>query len=321
MPGLLITAAAACLALCAPAHAQQTVKRIGVIHGGGAFEASVHGMLAGLKQAGVVEGKHFVLHVRDTKGNLGEVEPAAQQLVRERVDLLFTVTTSVTIAAKKATRDIPIVFTIGSDPVRFGLVKTYAKPGDRLTGVQQQSFDLVAKRMEILRQILPGARRLIVINNPASSVTQQALANARDAARKLGFELVERRVTSIDEALALMRGLGPADADAWFQVTDSTVFNALPRLIPLARERKLAFIGSELTLVENGALVAYGGNYYEVGRAAAKYVQRILTGARPEDIPVEIYDQVQLGLNLRTANDLGITVPQPLILRADKVIR
>src|SRR5437867_2422258 len=138
----LLCAAVAGLAILQPAHTQPAkLQRIGVIHQGGAFEAAFRGMVAGLKQAGLVEGKHFVLHVRDTKGSLREVETAARQLESERVDMLFTVTTSVTIAAKKATRDIPIVFYAGGDPVRFGLVKSYAKPGDRLTGVQQPSFD------------------------------------------------------------------------------------------------------------------------------------------------------------------------------------
>ena len=302
------------------AHAQP-VKRIGVIYGGGGFEAAVQGMVTGLKQAGLVEGKHFVLHVRDTKGNVREIEPAAKQLVSERVDLLFTVTTTITLAANKATRDIPIVFAIGSDPVRFGLVKSHATPGGRLTGVQQQSFDLLAKRMDILKQILPGARRLLVIYNPDSAVSQQSLASARDAARKLGLELLERPAASVEDASTVLRGMRPREVDAWFQVTDPVVFSALPRLIPLANERRLPLIASDLSRLEHGALAVYGANYFEVGRMAAKHVRQVMAGAPPGGIPVEIYDQIQLGLNLRAAKELGITVPQPLVLRADQVIR
>ena len=314
-----------CIALLLPliAHGQPAAKlhRIGVIHQGGVFDAAMRGMVDGLRQAGLVEGRHFVLHVRDTKGNLREVDAAAKQLVSERVDLLFTVTTSVTAEAKKATRDIPIVFYVGTDPVRFGLVKSYAKPGDRLTGVHQQSFDLVAKRMDILKQILPHARRLCVLYNPQNPVTQQSIANARDVARKLGMDLLERPIGSVDEALNVLGGLGSTDADACFQVIDSTVFSAMPRIIARARERKLPFSGIDLSFVQDGALMAYGVDYFDVGRFASRHVQRILAGARPQDIPVEIYDKVQLGLNLRVASELGITVPQPLILRADQVIR
>jgi len=314
-----------CIALLLPLIAQgQTaakLHRIGVIHQGGVFDAAMRGMVEGLKQAGLVEGKHFVLHVRDTGGKLREVAPAAHQLVSERVDLLFTVTTSVTIEAKKATRDIPIVFYIGADPVRYGLVKSYANPGDRLTGVQQLSFDLVAKRMDILKQVLPGARRLCVLYNPESQITQQSVATARDVARKLRVELLEHPVASVEEALNTVRGFRAGDVAACFQVIDATVFSAMPRIIALARERKIPFSGVDLSFVKDGALMAYGVDYFDVGRFASRHVQRILAGARPQDIPVEIYDKVQLGLNLRVASELGITVPQPLILRADQVIR
>lgn len=312
-----------CLLLTSFAHAQPVAKiqRIGVIHEGGPYEAVLQGMLAGLTDAGLVEGKHFLLHVRDTKGSLRDVEGAAKQLISERVDLLFTVTTSVTIAAKKATRDIPIIFYAGSDPVRFGLVKSYGKPGDRLTGVHQPSFDLVPKRLEILKQILPHARRVISFYNPDNALATKSLAEARDAAARLGLEIVERPVRSVEDVVAGVRGLRAGDVDAYFQVNDATVFSATPRIVDLARERKLPLMVNDLNTLQAGVLAAYGVNYFEVGRFAAKHVQRVLSGAKPQDLPVEIYDKVQLGLNLRVARELGITVPQPLILRADHVIR
>jgi putative ABC transport system substrate-binding protein len=319
----VMAAAVLCFGVSLPAQAQATLKRIGVIHPGGAsFEAAVQGMVTGLKQYGLVEGKHFILHVRDTRAGSPAIETAAKQLVSERVDVLFTVSTSVTIAAKNATRDIPIVFYVGGDPVRFGLVKSYAQPGDRLTGVQQRSVDLVAKRMDILKQILPSARRVVVFYNPQSGpVTVQSVANARDAARKLDVELVERPVGSVEEVVNLARGLHSGDADACFQVNDAMLFRAIPQIIAVMRERKLPFSGNNLSFIQEGALVAYGVNYFEVGQFAAKHMQRVLAGARPQDLPVETYDKVQLGLNLRVAQELGITVPQPIILRADQVIR
>src|SRR3989442_3252760 len=200
MQGLaLLCAAVACLAVSHPAHAQPAkLQRIGVVHEGGPYEATVQGMLAGLKQSGLIEGKHFLLHVRDTKGSLRDVEGAVNQLMSERVDLLFTVSTSVTLAAKKATRGIPIVFYAGADPVRFGLVKTFAKPGDRLTGVHQPSFDLAPKRLDILKQLLPSARRVITFYEAGSSIATQSLVEARDEAGKIGLELLERAIRSVD---------------------------------------------------------------------------------------------------------------------------
>jgi len=317
-----ICVAFSCLLLAPLAHAQPAkLQRIGVIHEGGPYEATVQGMVAGLKQAGLVEGKHFLLHVRDLKGSLRDIEGVAKQLVSERVDLLFTVTTSVTLAAKKATRDIPIVFYAGSDPVRVGLVKSYAKPGDRLTGVHQPAVDLVPKRLDILKQLLPGARRVVTFYNVENPISAQSLAEARGVAARLGIELIERPVRSVDDVVAGVRALRAGEADAYFQTTDVTVFVATPRIIDLARERRLPMLIGDLNSLQNGVLAAYGVNYFEVGRFAAKHVQRVLLGAKPQDLPVEIYDQVQLGLNLRVARELGITVPQPLILRADLVIR
>src|SRR2546423_12562027 len=149
----LLCGSLACALTSQPAHAQPVkLQRIGVIHPGGSYEAVLDGMRAGLKDAGLADGKHFILHVRNIKGSLREAEDGAKQLVAERVDLLFTITTSVSVAAKTATRDIPIVFYAGNDPVRLGLVESFAKPGGRVTGVHHLSTDLMPKRLEALRR-------------------------------------------------------------------------------------------------------------------------------------------------------------------------
>lgn len=305
----------------AQAQAPTSPKRIGVIHEGGPYEALLQGMLAGLNDAGLIEGKHFIVHVRNTRGSLQQVDAAAKQLVRERVDLLFTITSSVTLAAKQATRDIPIVFYAGSDPIRFGLVKSYAKPGDRLTGVHHPGFDLTPKRLDILRQMLPKARRLITFYDGGNSISAQSIIQARAVAGKMGFELIEHPVASSDQIVNGIRALRIGDADAYFQITDLLSASVMPLLIDPARERRLPMMVGDLNFVDKGVLAAYGVNYFDIGRFAAKHVQRVLSGAKPQDLPVEIYDKVQLGLNLRVARELGITVPQALILRADQVIR
>ena len=321
MSRLLVICVAIAWVLVAPFAHAQSPKRIGVIHEGGAYESVLQGLVAGLKDAGTVEGKDFVLHVRDTKGDVRQVDAAAKQLIRERVDFLFTVSTSVTIAAKRATRDIPIVFYAGSDPVRFGLVKSFSRPGDRLTGVHQPSFELTPKRIDLLRQILPKAKHLLAFYDRNSKLAEQSVAEALGTAAKFGLQLDARPVIAVDEILNGMRALKVGEVDAYFGVTDAMAFSVTPEIIRLARERKLPVVGNDLNNLQIGVLLAYGVNYFDVGRFAAKHVQQVMRGVKPQDLPVEIYDGVQLGLNLRVAKELGVTVPQPLILRADQVIR
>jgi putative ABC transport system substrate-binding protein len=304
-------------------HAQPATKlhRIGVIYEGGPWEAVVHGMVAGLKESGLVEGKNFVLHLRNTKGSLRDVESAAKELMSERVDLFFTVATSVTVATKKATRDVPIVFHAGSDPVRYGLVKSYAEPGDRLTGVVHPAADFFGKRLDMLKQILPNARRVITFHHADSQIAIESLRRARDVAGKLELEIIERPIRSIDEVVAGVRALRVGEVDAYTHGTDAMVISATSRIIDLARERKLPLIVDDVNAIHTGVLAAYGVNYFDIGRLAAKHVQRVLSGTRPQDLPVMAYDKVELALNLRVARELGITVPQSVLLRADQIIR
>ncbi len=312
----------ACVAPLSHAQSPAKLQRIGVIHGGGHYQLFVDGLRGGLKDAGLVEGKHFVFHVRNAKGSPKEVDVVAKELESEQIDLLVTFTTSVTVRAKRATRSVPIVFYAGVDPVRAGLVKSFAKPGDRATGVHNPSTDLVPKRVEVLRRILPKARRVLAFYSPElEASTSNSLALARQAAAKVGIQLMERRVASADDLIAQVSAIRPGDADALLSVGDTLVTSALVPVIRVARERKLPVIAHELHLVESGAVAAYGADYVDLGRALAKPVRLVLGGTAPQDIPVEIYDKVQLALNLRVAKELGITIPQPVILRADQVIR
>jgi putative tryptophan/tyrosine transport system substrate-binding protein len=308
-------------AIAAEAQPGAKLHRIGVIYAGGPYEAVLQGMRAGLVESGLAEGKHFVLHVRDTKGRRRDIEGVAKQLVSERVDVLFTITTSVSLGAKAATRDVPIVFYAGNDPVRAGLVESFAKPGGRLTGVHHLATGLVPKRLEILRQALPKARRVIVFYDPDNSTARDSMALAREAAAKLRIELVERRIASVEEVIAGVRELQPGEVDAYFLVGDAMVTSATPAIMDLARERRLPLIVQDLKLVEAGALAGYGADYFDVGRMAAKHVRLVLAGSRPQDLAVEMYDKVQLALNLRVARDLGLSIPESVIVRADHVIR
>jgi len=196
------------LALCAFAQAQQAkVYRIGVITSGGGWYATIDGLRAGLKELGVQEGKQFALTIRDTKGDARAAEAAAKVFEQEKVDLIFTTQTSVSIAAKRATRDISIVFCAGADPIDLGLVDSFAKPGGRLTGVYEPGTDLTAKRLESLKEILPKLRRIVTFYVPRNPVAIESSKLARDFAQRLGVEFVERHIASVEELQAGLRAL------------------------------------------------------------------------------------------------------------------
>jgi putative tryptophan/tyrosine transport system substrate-binding protein len=315
----------ALVALPLLAHAQPVPKlhRIGIIYQGGAYESMVEGLRVGLREARLVEGRNYVLHMRLARsGSAGDVEQVAKQLEAERVDMIFSITTTISLRTKQATREVPIVFYAGNDPVRVGLVKSFAKPGDRLTGVHHVSTALTAKRLEVLQRVLPGARRVACFyHRTITPTTRDSLEVGRQAAKKLGLELVEREFDSLEDLLAQLRALRPGEVDAFFSVGDPLVTAVTAQIVPIARARKIPLVMADQRAVDLGALAAYGHNFLEVGRLAARPVRLVLEGTKPQDIPVELYDRVQLALNLQVARDLGITIAEPVILRADRVIR
>jgi len=298
----------------------QKPYRIGVIHEGGSYNSTVAGLTDGLRGLGLEPGKDVLLEIRDVQGNRAAVGDAAGGLERTKVDLLCTISTSVTIAAMGATKEVPIIFDIGTDAVADGLVESPARPGGRLTGVQSLSADLIAKRLEILKEILPNLRRVVVFYDPNYAAGIQSIKLARDAARKLKIEIAERTVASVGEFKQAFTALAPKDADAFFTMSDAMVLSQSRFIIDSARAKKLPTMFSDPGLVTQGALVGFGVSRYEQGRLMAKYVQRVLTGARPKDLPVETFSRYELGVNLQTARALGITIPQSVLFRADKVI-
>jgi len=312
----------ALIAMTLVAEAQQDrVYRVGVILQGGSYSATIDGLRDGLKELGLEERKQVVLDVRDAKGDLKSVEAAARSLEGEKVDLIYAIATSVTLAAKRATKSVPIVFYAGTDPVAVGLVESFRKPGGRLTGIHGQLTDLTAKRLELLKEMIPKLHRVVTFYSPDNPAAQQSVKIAREAARRLKVELVERPVASVEELRAGLHALRPGEADALFYVSDAMV-SSQPELIIDATAAKnlptmLAYQGS----VAMGALASYGESYYALGRRSAKHVQRILLGADPGDLPVEQLDRPQFVINLKTAKALGLTIPPSVLIRADEVIR
>ena len=300
---------------------QAKVYRVGVIHQGGPYKAVVDGLRDGLRQSGYEEGKQIHLEIRDTKSDLKLVEEAAKTFERERFNLIYAVTTLVATTVKNVTSNIPIVFAVGSDPVGSGLVQSFGKPGGRLTGVQYSTTDLTGKRLEILKEILPKLSRVVTFYNPSNRMAMEAATLARQAGQQLGVQLFERHVTSVEELRQRLGALKAREADAYFYTTDGMVTSQAQLVIDMATSKKLPTMFPEQGFVAMGGLASYGQNFYEIGWLSAKYVQKVLTGAPPGDLRVETVDKFELVINLKTAKQIGLTIPPNVLARAEKVIK
>jgi putative ABC transport system substrate-binding protein len=294
---------------------------VGVIHQGGPYKAVVDGFRDGLRQLGYEEGKHILLDIRDTKGDLKAVEEAARVFDKERFNLVYAVTTSVASSVRDVTSHVPIVFSVGSDPVGSGLVQSFAKPVGRLTGVQYSTTDLTGKRLEILKEVLLKLGRVVTVYNPTNRSAIEAAALAREAGRNLGIQLVERHATSVEELRQRLGALKAMEVDAYFYTSDAMVNSQAQLVIEMAMSKRLPTMFSEQSLVAMGGLASYGQNFHEVGRLSAKYVQKVITGAHPRDLRVETVDKYELIINLKTAKQIGLTIPPNVLARADRVSR
>lgn len=305
-----------------PARAQQQkVYRIGVLFPGGPLSQAIDGLRDGLKELELEEGKQFTLTILDTKSDAKTAGDAAKGFEREKFNLIYALATAVIAAAKDSTANIPIVFCIGSDPVTGKLVDSFAKPGGRLTGIHFLVRDLTAKRLEILKEILPKLGRVLTFYDPDNRVAVEGATLAREEAKRLGLKLIERHVATIEDLRKGLQALKAGETDAYFFIPDTMVVGQAQLIINTANAKKLPTMFQEQSLVAKGGLASYGQNYYEIGRLSARYVQRVLSGAHPKDLKIETIDNVELVINLKTAKELGLTIPPNVLARANKVIR
>jgi putative tryptophan/tyrosine transport system substrate-binding protein len=306
--------AALCVAPLAARAADARLYRIGVVYRGGPYAAAIDGLRDGLKDLGFAEGKQFVFHVRAVSSDLKGVEAATRALEMERVDVIYSVGTTTTLAVKRAAHNVPIVFYAGADPVALGLIANYRQPGGRLTGIYSRFSDLTAKRLELLS-------RAITFYNPDNPVAMRSITMAREAGRRLNVELIERKVASVEELRRALDAMRPGEADALFYAADGMVISQADMVIAAANAIKLPIMLSEQTSVAKGALASYAVSYYACGRLAAKDVQRIVQGANPGELPIEQIDTPYFVVNLKSAAALGLAIPQSVLARADEIIR
>jgi putative ABC transport system substrate-binding protein len=299
------------------------VPRIGVLTGTSSEGSPVYALRQGLRELGYVEGQNIVIEWRWADGRIEQLPDLAAELVRLKVDVIVTNSTPAARAAKNATRTIPIVLGLAGDPVRTGLVASLARPGGNVTGLSGMAAELAGKRLELLREILPTTARVAVLLNPGNPYPYHAVSwsEAQNAARVLGLELRSlevRAAPDLDRALSTVTSWR---AQAVWMFGDPELDQYLRRILNFAARRRLPTLFDARLYAEAGGLVAYGVSYSERLRRAAVFVDKILKGAKPADLPVEQPTKFELIINLKTAKALGLTIPQSVLVRADEVIK
>src|SRR5688572_18201736 len=296
--------------------------RIGIL---GATRAedlpSLDGLRRGLHERGYVEGQNLAVEYRWAEGRFERLPQLAAELVTLKPAVIVALVTQASLAAREATSSIPIVMVAVGDPIGSGLVTSLGRPGGNVTGNSSASVEVAGKSVEILKEIAGDRRRVAILWNPANSVFQsQMLKEAEAASRRLGLQahvVAARNTSEIDTAFQAM---SRARAEAVAILSDPIFVRERQRIAALAAKGRLPSIGGIREYADAGGLVGYGPNFYELYRGAAAYVERILKGAKPAELPVEQPTRFELTVNLKTAKALGITIPPALLLRADQLI-
>jgi putative ABC transport system substrate-binding protein len=329
--GLLVTLVLALLVTPLRADTQQSTKvyRVGRLNAGSPPEVSPLGQRTaeafrqGLRELGYVEGRNLVLTWRFAEGRLERLSELAAELVRLPVDVpVVSGGDPVIRAAQQATQTIPIVFAGASDPVGRGFVASLAHPGGNLTGLNTFSLELVGKRLELLKALVPTVTRLAILANPAHSGTARTMREVQASAHALGVQPHVIEVRSPDELESAFAAMTRADMDALLVLTDPSTFEPhMSAIVALAQRSRLPTMYPWRAYVEAGGLMVYGASLLDIHRRAAIYVDKILKGAKPADLPVEQPMTFELVINMKTAEALGLTIPPALLFQADEVIR
>ncbi len=319
----LIGGAAAAWPLAARAQ-QQAVPVIGFLHPQSvdAFREPLRGFRQGLKEAGFVEGENVAIEYRFADNQISQLPELAADLVRRRVAVIVTAGgPSAALAAKSATAVIPIVFTIGDDPVRLGLVTTLARPSGNVTGTSFLVTELAAKRLELLRQMVPAVTHVAVLVNPAeASNTEATLKDVETAARSVGIKITALRASTSDQINAALATFERERPAAIFIAPDAFFTGRRVQLALVGMLHRLPMIHSLRSFVEAGGLMSYGTSLTDAYRQTGSYTGRILKGAKPADLPIARSTKLELVINAETARLLGLTIPASLLAIADEVI-
>ncbi len=315
--GVIVGLVAGLLCASAAQESPQPARahRIGILTLSGGRQLREH-----LRDLGYIEGRNVVFEIRDSKGRADVVDELASELVRAKVDVIVASNPAFVFGARRATTTIPIVMVHTPDPVELGLVASLAHPGGNITGTTSLSVSLSIKQLELLKEAVPKAARIAVLWNPDNPWHPITVKGLRQERRSLGVQLQMLPVRSPDEFAGAFRAMTRDRAQAVLVLADPMTFVHRRRLADLAAKHRLPLMGSLREYADAGGLMAYWADGDELLRRAAGYVDKILKGAKPADLPIEQPTRYELVVNRRTAGALGLTLPQSLLLRADQVV-
>jgi putative tryptophan/tyrosine transport system substrate-binding protein len=311
--------------LCSSALAQQRAKipRIGFLTAGSlsAISVRVEAFRQGLRQLGYVEGKNIVIEWRSIKGKADRLPGLAAELVRLKVDVIVTAGPQATYTAKQATATIPIVMTFDSDPVGSGSIASLARPGGNITGLSTLAPEISGKQLEFLKEIVPRLSRVAVLGSSTTPGNTQALKEVELAAGAFGVKVQYLDVRDPKDIATAFRAAGKGRADSIIVLAGSVFNSHRTQIAELAVKSRLPAIYFRSEFVEDGGLMSYATDITDLDRRAATYVDKILKGAKPADLPVEQPKKFEFIVNLKAAKQIGLTIPPNVLVRADRVIR
>ncbi|SRR6266851_936634 len=274
----------------------------------------------GLKDLGYIEGVNLLIDQRDAHGSSEDMVALCRDMVAQGAEVIVAGSTPAALAAQRATTTVPIVMRAAADPVAARLVESLARPGGNITGVTSQAADLSAKRLQILQELLPHLRRVAVLWEPTATASRESMGETEAAARALGIQIEGIGIRGPDDLTEAFRSIVMGGFDAIDVLASPLVTGNRERILDFAREARMPGIYQERPFAEAGGLISYGPNFEQLFRRLAYYVDRILRGTKPADLPVEQPTKFELVINLQTAKALGLAVPQSLLARADEVI-
>jgi putative tryptophan/tyrosine transport system substrate-binding protein len=317
---LLLPLALVVLLVCSSWAQSPAPRRLAVLTPGGDFGAVLEGLREGLAQLGYAEGGQVTFIIEDTKMETLDPVKAAMRLLATKPDLLLTVATSHTAAAKQATGNVPIVFTVLAEPVQSGFVASFASSKNNLTGVSNSMAILTGKRLDLLREMVPGMKRALAIVTTNEMVAQKTFPSLKEAAQKLDVQLVRRDVTSKEELEKVLQDTPKGSVDAIVLVPSILLRNNIALVVDKALKDKLPFSVHSEELVKKGALVSYGEDNRLIGIQAARIVVKILNGIKPADIPIESPERPVLAVNRTTAKAIGLKIPPQFLEQVDRIL-
>lgn len=316
-----LTGLAALAAIGSTRAQQRAVPRVGVTLAGSMPNPLMRAFQQAMRELGYNDGQNVRLEFRSAEGRTEKFSAIADELVRMKCDVIVAGGGAPAVrAAMKATSTIPIVFPASSDPVGEGLVKSLTRPGGNVTGLSNLNAEVFAKRVQLLKEVQPKLQRLMALQDPAMRSGADQVGITRNAAQALGMQVQVLSVGRQEDYEAAFESAKKAGAEGLIVLPSSSFTANSPRLVQLAAKHRLIAIWEHRLYVDAGGLISYGADFTDLYRAAAGYVDRILKGARPGDLPIQQATRLELVVNLKAAKAMGIAVPGRLLVRADQVI-